>query len=76
MCFQYAITAALNHQNIGHHTDRISELRPFINSYNWKDIEFPSNSKDWRTFEENNQAIALNILYVPHNTKQIREAYI
>ena len=54
MCFQYAITAALNHQNIGHHTDRISELRPFINSYNWKDIEFPSNSKDWRTFEENN----------------------
>ena len=25
-CFQYAITAALNHQNIGHHLERISKL--------------------------------------------------
>ena len=24
MCFQYAITAALNHQNIDHHPERIS----------------------------------------------------
>ena len=40
-CFQYAITAALNHQNIGHHPERISKLKPFINNYNWKDIEFP-----------------------------------
>ena len=45
MCFQYAITAALNHQNIDHHPERISKLRPFINNYNWKDIEFPSRSK-------------------------------
>ena len=29
-CFQYAITAALNHQNIGHHPERISKLKPFI----------------------------------------------
>ena len=35
-CFQYAITAALNHQNIGHHPERISKLKPFINNYNWK----------------------------------------
>ena len=26
-------------------------------------------------FEKNNKIIALNILYVPHNTKQIRHAY-
>ena len=54
----------------------ISKLRPFINNYNWKDIEFPSHSKDWRKFECNNKTIALNILYVPYNTKQIRQAYI
>ena len=65
MCFQYAITAALNHQNIDHHPERISKLRPFINNYNWKDIEFPSHSKDWRKFEQNNKTIDLNILYVP-----------
>ena len=70
--FQYAITTALNHQNIDHHPEGISKLRPFINSYNWKGIEFPSHSKKWRISECNNKTIALNILYVPYNTKQIR----
>ena len=74
-CFQYAITAALNYQNIDHHPERISKLKPFINNYNWKDIEFPSHSKDWRKFKCNNKTIALNIFYVPYNTEQIRHAY-
>ena len=46
MCFQYAITAALNHHNISHHPERISKLRSFINNYSLKDIEFPSHLKD------------------------------
>ena len=75
-CFQYAITTTLNYQNINHHPERISKLKPFINNYNWKDIEFPSHSKDWRKIEFNNKAIALNTLYVPYNTKEIRQAYI
>ena len=41
-----------------------------------KDIEFPLHSKDWKKFEQNNRTIALNILFVSHNTKQIRQAYI
>ena len=64
-CFQYAIIAALNYQNIDSHPERISKLEPFINNYNWKDIEYPSHSKDWRKFECNNKTIALNIIYVP-----------
>ena len=68
-CFQYAIIAALNYQNIDRHPERISKLKPFINNFNWKDIEFPSHSKDWRKFECNNKTIALNILYVSYNTK-------
>ena len=75
-CFQYAITAALNYQNISHHSERISKIKPFINNYNWTDIEFPSHSKDWRKFECNNKALALNILYVPYKTEEIRQAYI
>ena len=75
-CFQYAITAGLNYQNIDRHPERISKLEPFINNYNWKDIEYPSHSKDWRKFECNNKTIALNILYVPYDTKQIKQAYI
>ena len=34
-----------------------------------------SHSKDWKKFESNNRLIALNILYMPHNTKKIRHAY-
>ena len=30
---------------------------------------------DWKKFERNNEAIALNILYVPHNKREIRPAY-
>ena len=75
-CYQYAIIAALNYQNINNHPERISKLKPFVNNYNWKDIEFPSHSKDWRKFECNNKTIALNILYVPYNTKEIKQAYI
>ena len=59
MCFQYAITAALNHQNIDRHPERISNLKPFINNYKWKDKEFPSHSKDWKKFEQSNVTIAL-----------------
>ena len=65
----------MNHQNIENHPERISNLKPFIDQYNWKGIEFPSHSKDWKKFEQNNKTIALNILFVPYNTKQIRLAY-
>ena len=33
-CFQYAITAALNHQNIENYPERISKHKPFNNNYN------------------------------------------
>ena len=74
-CFQYAITAALNHWKIENNAQRVSNIKPFINQYNWKGIDFSSHSKDWKKFEQNNKTIALNILYVPCNTKQIRLAY-
>ena len=73
-CFQYAVTLALNLDNIDNHPERISKIKPFIDQYNWKDIDFQATSKDWRKFELNNE-IALNILYVPHNTRKIHVAY-
>ena len=74
-CFQYALTVALNHQNIVNNPQIISKIKPFIDQYNWKEIDFPSHSKDWKKFEQNNKTIALNILFVPHNTEKIRLAY-
>ena len=74
-CFQYALTIALNHKQIKSHPERISKIKPFIDQYNWKERNFPSHSKDWKKFEQNNKTIALNILFVPHNTEKIRLAY-
>ena len=68
-CFQYAVTLALNYDKIDRKPQRISKIKPFIEEYNWKDINFPSTSKDWKKLELNNE-VALNILYVPHNTKK------
>ena len=73
-CFQYAVTLALNLDNIDNHPERISKIKPFINQHNWKDIDFPPTNKDWRKPELNSD-IAVNILYIKHNTKKIQLAY-
>ena len=74
-CFQYSITVILNHQNIENHPERISNIKPFIDQYNWEGIEFPAGIKDWKKFERN-KAIALNILFVPHSEKIINLVHI
>ena len=60
--FQYALTVALNYQNIKKDPQRTSKIKPF---YNWKETDFPSHSKDWKKFELNKKTIAFNILFVP-----------
>ena len=42
---------------------RITKVKPFINKYNWKGINFPSEKDDQKKFEEKNLKIALNVLY-------------
>ena len=59
--FQYAVTLALNLDKIRKNPQRISKIKSFIDQYNWKDIDFPATSKDWKKLESNNE-IALNIL--------------
>ena len=73
-CFQYVTTLALNFNNIDKHHQRISKIKPFIDNYNWNDINFPAAKKDWNKFEVNNKNVALNILYIPFNTKKIEIA--
>ena len=47
-CFQYSITVALNHQNIPNHRERILNIKPFTDQYNWEGIDFPAGIKDWK----------------------------
>ena len=72
--FQNALDDALNNQTIETHPERISKLKPYINKYNWKGIKFPAGPEEWIKFERNNKSIALNILFIRHNTKTIRVA--
>ena len=39
-CFQYAITAALNHKQTKSHPERLSNLKSFIDQYNSKERDF------------------------------------
>ena len=70
-CFYYTVSV----KQIRSHPERISNIKPFIDQCDWKELNFPSNKKDWNEFEKNNKTIALNFLYVLHNTEEIRHAY-
>ena len=52
--FQNALDDALNYQTIEKHPQRIPKLKPYINKYNWKEIEFPAEPEEWKKFERNN----------------------
>ena len=74
-CFAYSIIAVFHHQDISHNPERITKPKPYLNKYNWKDIDFPAGSKEYKIFERNNKDIALNTLSVPHNKKEINITY-
>ena len=72
--FHYAATVALNYREIKWNPERISNIKPVINKYNWKGIHYPSEIDDWKTLEKNNLTTVLNILYIKE--KEICPAYI
>ena len=61
--YRYAVTAALNHEEIKKDLKRIKKIKLFINKYNWEGINFPSEKNDAKKFEKNNVTITLNVLY-------------
>ena len=69
-CFQNAVTVALNNEQTKSHPGGISKIWPFINQYDWKEIDFPAQQKDWKKCELNDKTIAFNILFVSCNTKK------
>ena len=72
-CFQYAVTIVLNHEEIRKYFQRKRKIKPFINKYNWKGINFSSEIDDCKKIEKANVKIALNILYAK---KKAYSAYI
>ena len=62
-CFKWAVIAALHHEEIKHHPERISLLKSYENQYNWKGLEFLVSIKKIDKFEKNNPGIAVNVLF-------------
>ena len=67
----------INHEEKKEDPQRITKIRPFINTYNWEGINFPSEKDVCKKFENNNVTIALNakkkkcILLIFQNITQI-----
>ena len=72
-CFQYSIIIYLCNKEIKNNPEKIPKIKPFINSLNWENINFPPEEQDYKTFEMNNKSIALNILQV--NEQKISHFY-
>ena len=73
----YAIAIALFDEALGKNPGRISkELIKYANAFNWHDIDFPATYEDYITFERLNEAVSLNILYVPLNEVNICPEHI
>ena len=45
-CFQYALTVALNCEQIKKYPQKLSNIKPFIDKYNWKERTVTSYKKD------------------------------
>ena len=56
-CLQYTAAVALNYEEIESHPERVSNIKLFINKYDWEGIDYQ------KMFEKYNLTIALNILY-------------
>ena len=71
-CFQHAITVELNYREIESYPERASNIKPFINNWNGKGKNCPSKIDNWKTFEEYNLAIALNIFSYYRKKKYVQ----
>ena len=68
-CFQWSITAGLNYNII-----KEKELKK-ISKFKRVDTDFSSQQRYWENFEQENNSIALNVLFVSHNSEEIKLAY-
>ena len=68
-CFQWSIIAGLNHNII-----KEKELKKLL-KFKRVDTDFSSHQRYWENFEQENNSIAINVLFVSHNSDEIKLAY-
>ena len=62
-CFQYAVTVALDYEEIKWNSERVPNIKSFTNKCKQRIGINYKKKDDWKTLEKNNPRIALNILY-------------
>ena len=62
------LTHSLLQKEIGNNFNRITKIKPYINNFNWNNINFSPTEQDYESFEINNPEIGLNI-YQLNNEK-------
>ena len=69
-CFQWSTTSGLNYNKIKKKYFR------HLEKFRQVDADFSSHQRDWENFEQNNTLVVLNVLFVSHNSEEIKLAYI
>ena len=67
--FQYTVTVALILGEIKKYLQRITQIKPFMNKYNWERKYFPSEKDDWKKIEKNNVTYILLKIYPAYVSK-------
>ena len=68
-CFKWSIISGLNYNKI-----KEKELKKIL-KFKRVDTDFSSYQRECEEFEQNNNSVALNILFVPHNSEEVKLAY-
>ena len=70
-CFKYAITVALHYEDIPNHPERVCNIKPYTEKYNWDGLEFPLSINKIDKFEKNNTDISVNVLCEEEDKEKI-----
>ena len=68
-CFKWSIIEGLNYNKI-----KEKELKKLL-KFKRVDTDFSSYQRDWEEFEQENTSIVLNILFLSHNSEEVKLAY-
>ena len=68
-CFRWSTISELNYNKINKR-----ELKKFL-KFRRADIDFSSYQRNWEEFGQENTSIALNILFLPYNSEEVKLVY-
>ena len=69
-CLRWSIICALNYNEI-----MKKEFENIFKKIKHEDKDFSSHQRDWENFEQNNESIALNVLFASQNSEEITLVY-